>query len=63
VKEPRIRLKRTPKPSTSFRLSILARRELEELVRRYGISRTSMVEIAIDRMYHEEVARQGEEPS
>ena len=50
----RIRVRLQPKPSTSFRLSILARRELAELVKRYGISRTAMLEIAIDRMYHEE---------
>ena len=58
MREERVRVQLQPKPSTSFRLSILARRQLAELIRRYGISRTALLEIAIDRMYHEELSSQ-----
>lgn len=58
----RIRVRLQPKPSTSFRLSILARRQLADLVRRYSISRTALLELAIDRMYHEETDRRDPMP-
>lgn len=46
----------TPKTSTHFRLSAASVEKLEALAERYG-TRTTAVEVAIDRLYQEDIGR------
>jgi len=56
--------KRSSKRPTSFRLSPIAREKLRILSDGYGCTRTTVLELAIDRLYRSEVLSTigGEEP-
>ena len=56
--------KRVSKRPTSFRLSPIAREKLRILSDGYGCTRTTVLELAIDRLYRSEVLSTigGEEP-
>ncbi len=50
------------KRTTSYRLSDMAKAQIEELVKALNVSRTELLAIAIDRMYQQEiVAKQTKE--